>query len=190
MDDDDDDQESIIESNKNLWNKCWWWWPKHLGRLWWFTIKNRFPILAYSHPYCSSNSHHLGYSCFENILFQSFLKSFTLGWFSQLGLRFVSKLMAGHFRDAFNIFRPNHLISSSRYLSFALFISSFSTVYNSSICMLNHFIHHRSWNCLLSSILASTASFSLFSTPNTSMSLYLVWKSVEVCVFSSNYRMF
>ncbi|KAH9497817.1 hypothetical protein DERF_013773 [Dermatophagoides farinae] len=175
---DDDDQESIIESNKNLWNKCWWWWwwPKHLGRFWWFTIKNRFPILAFSHPYCS---HHLGYSCFENILFQSFLKSFTLGWFSQLGLRFISKLMAGHFHDAFNIFRPNHLISSSRYLSFALFISSFSTVYNSSICMLNHFIHHRSWNCLLSSILASTASFSLFSTPNTSMSLYLVWKSVE-----------
>lgn len=165
-----DEDDNNVELKRNFWIK------NHSNRIW-SMMKNHFPILNISHPACH---HYPKYSCFENILFTGCVKSLTIGWFSQIGLRFISKLMAGRFNDAFNIFTPNQLFSS-KYIAFAMFIASFSTIYNSSLCCLKHITNNsnQSWHNILASILASpTFSFA----PDTSMSLYLLWKSVEVII--------
>ncbi|XP_075678678.1 transmembrane protein 135-like [Dermatophagoides pteronyssinus] len=166
------DAEKTIKK-KNLWNQL----QNRTNQIW-LQLKNQFPILAYRNPSCY---HHLSYSCLENILLQNFLKTFTIGWFSQLGLRFVQRLMAGRLNDAISVFHFDQLLSS-KYLSFALFLSTFSSVYNSTLCFSNCFHKNnenfnQKWSTILASTLASLSTIRLAS--DQSMILYLFWKSIE-----------
>lgn len=144
----------------------------------WSKLKFHLPLLNLRHSSCI----HLN-SCIENALFTGFIKSFTLGWLSQLCLRSVSKLMSGHFRHSLNVFSYEQLFSS-RNISFALFLSTFTTIYNCTKCLLVHYTNDQHlWHNVLAAILASTT---IHLAPSTSLTLYLVWKSIEVC--SSSYH--
>ncbi|KAH9423898.1 hypothetical protein DERP_005482 [Dermatophagoides pteronyssinus] len=94
---------------------------------------------------------------------------------------FVQRLMAGRLNDAINVFHFDQLLSS-KYLSFALFLSTFSSVYNSTLCFSNYFHENnenfnQKWSTILASMLASLSTIRLAS--DQSMILYLFWKSIE-----------
>ena len=170
----DNDAEAIaFDAEKTIKKKNLWKQIQNRTNQIWLQLKNQFPILAYRNPSCY---HHP--SCLENILLQNFLKTFTIGWFSQLGLRFVQRLMAGRLNDAINVFHFDQLLSS-KYLSFALFLSTFSSVYNSTLCFSNYFHgKNQKWPTILASMLASLSTIRLAT--DQSMILYLFWKSIEV----------
>src|SRR5699024_1555834 len=75
------------------------------------------------------------------------------------------------------LFNSSHLLSS-RHTSFGLFLASFATLYKSARCGLR-------WttgkNSPVHSVLACMlATPTQFINPSTSVTLYLVWKCVEV----------
>lgn len=142
----------------------------------WSIMKFHLPLLNVRHSSCIHYN-----SCIENVLINGFIKSFTLGWLSQLCLRSVSKLMSGQFRSLLNVFNHEQLFYRQN-ISFALFLSSFTTIYNCMKCFLAHYTNdqHLLWHNSLAAILASTA---IHLAPSNSLTLYLVWKSIEVCNF-------
>lgn len=143
----------------------------------WYTVKCYIPILNYQHSNCV---HSVQISCVENALLNGLIKPFTLGYLSQLAWRIVPKLLAGRVNALRQMLTDPHQLFNSRNLSFGLFLSSFTTIYSTTRCLLSHSTNpNRDLHSLIASLVASS-SISIF--PSSSLALYLFWKSIEVCL--------
>ncbi|UXI22912.1 DEAD/DEAH box helicase [Sarcoptes scabiei] len=137
-------------------------------------MKAYLPILDLRHRLCL---HAARSSCFEHLVFESFLRNFLVGWSTFTGWIVASKLMSGRFRQTVQLFRTDRLLSKSS-LSFAMFLSSFTTILNLFRCLLCHLQDDRKpWHSVAGGLIASLAIY--WIPESNSITLYLFWKSIE-----------
>lgn len=128
------------------------------------------------HPLCP----HSNSGCLEELLLNGALKPFLIGYASQLALGTFPKLLSFK-RNTLSeyLLNPRYLFSS-RHTSFGLFLAAFTTVYQSTRCALRWTTGKSSHShALLASLVASPTHL---IAPSTSVTLYLVWKCIEVCL--------
>lgn len=140
----------------------------------WFLVKYAVPVLDRRHRQCV---HSPRLSCAENLLLNGAVKPFALGWLSQLAWRIIPKLLAGRVNVLRELTKPAQLFHS-RHISFGLFLSTYATIYSLTRCLLCHFTNTSQPSHSIIAALAASPASQIF--PSNSMTLYLLWKSIEV----------
>jgi hypothetical protein len=107
----------------------------------------------------------------------AFLRSFFMGWFGKSVVKTLSK-------PRLLLLRPNKISDNffnSDHLYFGLFLASFTAIYKGVNCSLR-FASNQShdWHSFIAALFAGPT---MFLSPNTSITLYLMWKCIEVSIF-------
>ena len=104
----------------------------------------------------------------------AFVRSFCLGWLGKSGVQTLSKAKLLYLRP--NIIRDNFLNRNN--IKFGLFLASFTAIYKGVNCSLRWASNQsHDWHALIAGIFAGP---SMFLSPNTPITLYLMWKCIEV----------
>ncbi|CAG2109119.1 unnamed protein product [Medioppia subpectinata] len=125
------------------------------------------------HPKCN----HRQRSCVSNSL-RYFMGNFAIGWTAQV-------LMNTLMRPKRLIRSPKTVIISSltdsNNVYFGLFLGSFSAVFKSVNCLLRRFTNtSQDWHSLVAALCAGPTMYLSSNTMNTTIALYLLWKSIEM----------
>ncbi|XP_054166120.1 transmembrane protein 135-like [Oppia nitens] len=132
-------------------------------------IVAKFYTLFPKHNSCP----HKQNSCFSYICY-SFLRSFFFGWFGKSAFKTLSKPRAFLLRPNFII--RNNFFSSDN-LKFGLFLASFTAIYKGVNCSLRWASNGcHDWHAIIAALFAGPT---MFLSPNTSITLYLMWKCIE-----------
>lgn len=118
---------------------------------------------------------HRGIQFCDEYVTSGFIKSFTIGYLLQSG---VSCVLRGK-----SIIRDPSVITegftSTRSISFGLFLGSFCGIYKAVNCYLRHRNgSDQQWHGLVGGLLAGP---SMLLAPNTTITLYVTWKMIEAC---------
>ena len=102
------------------------------------------------------------------------VQSFCLGWFGKCGLQTLSKAKL--------MFLRPHLIGATfldpKNIKFGLFLAAFTSVYKGVNCGLRWASNQsHDWHAFIAALLAGPT---MLISPNTPITLYLMWKCIEV----------
>ena len=104
----------------------------------------------------------------------AFIRSFCLGWFGKSALQTLSKAKLLFSRP--NMLRAN--FSDSKNIKFGLFLAAFTAIYKGVNCGLRKASNEsHDWHAFIAAIFAGPT---MFLSPNTPITLYLMWKCIEV----------
>ncbi|XP_054157368.1 transmembrane protein 135-like, partial [Oppia nitens] len=124
------------------------------------------------HPKCK----HTYNSCLLNTLWYS-MRNFAIGWSAQLVLSVFTKQK--FLKLPITTFING--LTDKRNINFGLFLSTFTVVYKSMICLL-----HKTnslppeWYTIIASLCAGPTMLLSTSSMNTTITMYLLWKAIEM----------
>lgn len=149
-----------------------------------------------SHPLCQATTHPQS-GCLEELTVNGLLKPFLLGYGAQLALGALPKLLSLRASALQETLLNRRYLLSRRHASTGLFLAAFTAVYKGVRCGLrwttgSSSSHREGLHSVVAGLAAVMAPRAVFGGgdqvgPSTSVTLYLVWKTVEA-VFSAGAR--
>lgn len=137
-------------------------------------INSKVPFWKVSHAECP----HVHTSCLGNALYSGLLKPFLYGWTGQMALTALPKLLSFKSNFVRDYLANPEFIFDPGHLKFGLFLATFSSSYNLLRCLMRHRSGgNHSYHTLIACLLSSPSAL---ISPSSSVSTYLLWKSIEV----------